>query len=454
MDFVEILRRPEGKTLEFKRDLSSPVGVLRTVVAFANTAGGTLLLGVEDKSRRVSGVGDPLAVEERLANLISDRIAPRLMPEIEILPWRRTHVLALQVHPSPSRPHYLVRKGLAGGAYVRVGSTNRLADAELIQELGRFARGEAFDEQPMPGLDSEAIDFRAASESFAAVRKMARRDLETLRLVTRHQGRKVPTVGGMVLFGTDRERHFPDAWIQVGRFGGTDKSRIVDRTEIHALPLQAVEEMIAFVQKHTLHGAQIGALRRKERWSLPPVAVREAVINAVVHTDYAQRGAPLRLSVFDDRLEVENPGLLPFGLTLEDLPHGVSKLRNRVIGRVFHALGLIEQWGSGIQRMTAACREAGLPAPVFEELATRFRVTIATVATGPPLLDETDQTILACLADGRGWLTSEIAVEIDLTPRATRTRLARLVGRGLVREIGTGPQDPRRRYFQAETGPA
>ena len=102
----------------------------------------------------------------------------------------------------------------------------------------------------------------------------------------------------------------------------------------------------------------------------------------------------------------------------------------------------------------AACREAGLAAPVFEELATRFRVTIATTAIGPPLLDETDQTILACLADGQGWLTSEIAVEIDLTPRATRTRLARLVGRGLVREIGTGPQDPQRRYFKAETGSA
>ena len=77
------------------------------------------------------------------------------------------------------------------------------------------------------------------------------------------------------------------------------------------------------------------------------------MVNAVAHADYAQRGAPLRLAVFDDRLEVENPGLLPFGLTVEDLHHGISKLRNRVIGRVFHELGLIEQWGSGVQRMTS-----------------------------------------------------------------------------------------------------
>lgn len=423
-------------------------------MAFANTAGGTLLVGVEDRSRHVRGVLDPLDVEERVASLISDRISPRIVPEIEILPWRRTHVLALQVHPSPSRPHHLLREGLARGVDVRVGSTNRRADTELIEELRRFARGEGFDEQPMPGLDSEALDFRAASESFAAFRKLARRDLETLRLVTDHQGRKVPTVGGMILFGTDRERHFPDAWIQAGRFQGTDKSLIVDRVEIRSMPVRAIEEAIAFVQKHALHGAEIGAVRRKERWNLPPEAVREAIINAVAHADYAQRGAPLRLSIFDDRLEIENPGLLPFGLTLEDLPRGVSKLRNRAIGRVFHALGLIEQWGSGVQRMTAACREAGLTPPLFEELANRFRVTIATARVGRPVLDDIDQAILESLAGDKGYSTSKIAAAIRLTPRATRTRLARVVGRGLVREIGTGPQDPKRLYFLADRGPA
>lgn len=450
MDLVNILKRPEGKTLEFKRDLSSPDGALRTIVAFANTAGGTLLIGVEDRSRHVRGVADALDLEERLANLVSDRISPRIVPEIEILPWRRTQVLALQIHPSPSRPHHLAREGPVAGVYVRVGSTNRRADGELIEELRRFARGEGFDEQPMPGLDSEALDFRAASESFTAVRKLTRRDLETLRLVTEHQARKVPTVGGVILFGKERERHFPDAWIQAGRFAGTDKSRILDGAEIRSIPVRGVEEAIAFVQKHAWYGVEIGAVRRTGRWSVPPEAVREAVINAVVHTDYAQRGAPIRLSIFDNRLEIENPGLLPFGLTIEDLPHGVSKLRNRVIGRVFHALGLIEQWGSGIQRMTAACRAAGLGSPIFEELATRFRVTIPTTRVGPAVVDETDQAILESLSGGHGLGTGEIAAAIGLSTRATRTRLARLVGRGLVREIGTGPQDPKRRYFLAE----
>ncbi len=274
--------------------------------------------------------------------------------------------------------------------------------------------------------------------------------METLCLLTRYQGRLVPTVGGVLLFGEERDSRFPDAWIQAGRFRGTDKARIIDHAEIRSPLPRATEAAIEFVQKHALHGAEIGAVRREERWSLPPVAVRAAVVNAVTHADYSQRGAPIRVSFFDDRLEVESPGLLPFGLTVDDLHRGISKLRNRVIGRVFHELGLIEQWGSGIQRMTAACREAGLGPPLLEELGSRFRATLYASRVRQPALETTDQAILAALVRGKGRLTSEIAKVIGLTPRATRTRLARLVEWGLVREIGTGPQDPRRRYFPAE----
>lgn len=450
MDLVELVKRPEGKTLEFKRDLSTPDGALKTIVAFANTAGGILLVGVENRVGHIRGVATPLDLEERLANLISDHIVPRLVPQIEILPWRRTHVLAVQVHPSPGRPHYLKRTGLDKGVYVRVGSTNRQADPQLVEELRRFVRGETFDEQPMPEVNSEALDFRVASELFAATRRLARRDLETLRLVADHQGRKVPTVGGLLLFGKTRERYFPDAWLQAGRFTGTDKSRILDAVELRSYPASVIDEAVAFVEKHLLHGMEIGRVRRKELRSLPPVALREALINAVVHADYSQRGAPLRISIFDDRLEVENPGLLPLGISVEDLPHGVSKLRNRVIGRVFHALGLIEQWGSGVQRMTQACREAGLATPVFEEVGTRFRVTLRTERIAAPMLHETDRIIVEAVAGANGLLTSEIARIAELTPRATRTRLARLVAIGIVREIGTGPQDPGRRYYRAQ----
>lgn len=396
------------------------------------------------------GISDPLAVEERLANLISDSIIPRVLPDLEILPWRRTQVVAVQIHPSQSRPHHLKRAGPEAGVYVRVGSTNRRADSALIGEMHRFAQGAAFDERPMPDLDSHALDFRAASESFAPTRALARRDLETLRLVTRHQGRKVPTVGGVLLFGGERLQHFPDAWIQAGRFEGADKSTILDHAELRIPPVLAINAAISFIEKHSTRGAEIGAVRRRERWNLPPAAVREAIVNAVAHADYSQRGAPIRLALFDDRLEVENPGLLPFGLTVEDLPLGISKLRNRVIGRVFHELGLMEQWGSGVQRMLAACLDAGLAAPTFEEIGNRFRVTLRTASGGSVTKDPINQAILKLLDAPNGLATHDLARALGRTPRTTRTRLAALVALGLVREIGSSPQDPKRRYFRAD----
>ncbi|MGQ0708423.1 MAG: ATP-binding protein [Rhodoferax sp.] len=374
------------------------------------------------------------------------------MPDIEVLPWRSTNVLAVQVYPSPGRPHYLKAAGVEAGVYVRVGSTNRRADDELIAELRRTSLGKSFDEQAMPELDSEALDFRAASECFAPVRKLKKVDLETLRLLVPHQGGKVPSIGGVLLFGPDldvRRTHFPDAWIQAGRFAGTDKTHIVDSATLHGPLPQVIQAAIEFVQKHGLHGFGIGALRRTDTWSLPPVALRETIVNAVVHADYAQRGAPIRVAIFDDRVEIENPGLLPAGLTVEDLRRGVSKLRNRVMGRVFQELGLIEQWGSGIQRMSAACRDAGLPAPVLEEIGTRFRVTLHTTRGQTPPLDAIDQAILDALSGDAGLSTSEIATRIARTPRAARTRLAGLVERDLVREISSSPQDPKRRYFRA-----
>ncbi|WP_428104059.1 ATP-binding protein [Candidatus Palauibacter sp.] len=453
MDLNELLLRPEGKTLEFKRDLSSPRGFLRTVVAFANTAGGTVLIGVEDRSRHVRGVRRALDMEERAASLISDAIQPALWPDLEILRFRSAQVLAVRVHPSPARPHFIARQGLEAGTYVRVGSTNRQADPPLIAEMRRSATGESYDEQPVPALDSEAVDFRAASESFAAVRKLRRRDLETLRLVTTHQGRSVPTVAGVLLFGGDRLEHFPDAWIQAGRFAGTVRAVIVDQTRIEGPPIEAIESAVSFVKKHLLHGATIGPVRRIDHWNLPPEAVREAITNAAVHTDYAQRGAPIRVAIFDDRVEIENPGLLPFGLTLEDLPRGVSKLRNRALGRVFQELGLVEQWGSGAPRMIDACRDAGLPAPVWEEIAFRLRVTLRTEKVGPALVDGRDSTILRVLESGVGHGTRDIAEAVGLSTRSTRTRLARLVERGLVREVGTSPNDPRRVYVRSPSAP-
>ena len=450
MDLESLKKRPEGKTLEFKRDISSAGPILKTICAFANTAGGTLLFGIEDRTGAVVGVIDPLDAEERLSSIIADGIEPRVLPEVEVIPWRDRHVLAVQVHLGPSRPYHVKSAGPERGVFVRLGSSNRQADAALIGELGRSAHGEGFDEQPVPELGADTIDLDAVRAVFSGVRTIRRPDLKTLRLTAASQGREVPTSGGILLFGHDRLERFPDAWIQAGRFKGLTKSTVVDSADITAYPAVAVEHALAFVVRNTSLAYEIAGARRLEVPEYPPVAVREAIQNAVVHADYSQRGAPIRIAVFDDRLEVENPGILVPGLTLGDLLGGVSKLRNRVIGRVFRELGLIEQWGSGVTRIREACHAAGMAEPLFEEVGMRFRVTLYSARRKPPVADAVDASALEALRAADGLTTSQVAAAIGRTPRATRTRLQKLVERGLVVEIGSGPTDPQRRYHVAE----
>lgn len=154
-----LLTQPEGKTLEFKRDLSSPKPVLKTLVAFANTAGGRLVVGVDDQ-RQVVGVAQPLDDEERLCNLIADSIAPRLVPQVELVTVQGKTLLVVDVFVSGSRPHWLKAEGPEHGVYVRLGSSNRQADAALVNELRRSAEGVSFDELPMPELGVDDLDLR------------------------------------------------------------------------------------------------------------------------------------------------------------------------------------------------------------------------------------------------------------------------------------------------------
>jgi len=162
--------------------LSSPEKVLHTLIAFANTAGGLLAIAVENAAKRVRGLLDPLKEEERLASLISDRIAPRLIPTIDVIAWRSAQLIVVKVLPSSNQLHYLKNRSSEAGVFVRIGSTNPKADAALMHELRRMTPNETFDESPLAELDSEALDFRAASESFPARGRLTRADLQTLRL--------------------------------------------------------------------------------------------------------------------------------------------------------------------------------------------------------------------------------------------------------------------------------
>lgn len=447
MNLIELLKSPEGKTIEFKRELPARLGIVHTVIAFANTSGGTIIIGVEDGTRRIVGVSNPLTIEEKITSLITDLISPQILPEIEILAYKKLQIVAVRIYPSPLKPHYLKSKGLENGTYVRIGSTNRVADSRFIQELQRSALNQSYDEQPFMELGIEEIDFDTVADLYEPIRGLRRNDLVTTRLAIEYQNKIVPTIGGIILFGKKREQFFPDAWIKVGRFQGTTKEKIIDSLDIHSYPALAVDEAIRFIQKHAMMGIEISSARHTERWSIPIEAVREAVINSVVHADYSQIGSLIRVSIFQDRIEIENPGLLPFGITIDDITLGVSKLRNRVIGRVFNDLKLIEQWGSGIQRIIAVCKESQLQTPLFEEVGTNFRVTIFTVQNKNPIINGVDKNILDILKDSKGLSTAEVAKLIDLSVRSTRARLSSLIKRGLIIQVGSSKNDPTKKFF-------
>ncbi len=452
MDIELILRSPESKTVEFKSDLTSPDGVLRSIGAFANSAGGVLVVGVEDGTRRVVGSPSPLADEEKLASLIADRIEPRLVPDMAIVPWRRTQLLVVTVQLSPLRPHRVRLGNRNPTVYVRLGSTNREADQQLIGQLQREAEGVSFDESPLGHLDASEVDLAAVRRAFANRRPVYAKDLKTLRLVTRHQGRDVPTVAGMVLFGKERDRTIPDAWIQAGRFAGVDRTDIIDTARFDGPPLEELDNVMHFIRRHTRNAITIEGLTRAEHPEYPLQAVREGLVNAVVHADYSQLGAPIRVSIFADRLEIESPGVMPYGLTIDDVRTGLSRLRNHAIARVMNELELVEQWGSGIPRMTKACRDAGLAEPEFVEAGGRLRVVLRSSKSAPTPMNPVDDDVMKILDRGAAR-TSEIAAELGRSIRWTRQRLNGLVQAGHVVELGEGPNDPRRRYAPA-TRPA
>jgi len=372
---ADLITLDECKTLEFKRGTSSPKSILKSLAAFANTAGGRLIVGVDDDKQPV-GVANPLDEEERLCSLIADSISPRLVPNIEMATVDGKTLLIIEVYLSNSRPHWLNAEGMENGVYVRLGSTNRQADRELIAELKRSVEGVAFDEMPMPDLSIDILDLDAAQLAFGDIRHLNEQALLTLKLLTRDQGRLVPSKGAILLFGKQRTFHFPDAWIQCGRFLGTQKLDIFDHIEIDEPLPAAVDEVMLFLKKHAFRGADLSEVRRKDVWSIPLGILREVIINAMVHADYSQRGAPIRIVFLDDRIEVESPGILLSGLTIEDMKQGTSRRRNYVVARVFRELHLIEQWGTGVRRIFEEAKELALPEPKIEEIGMRLRFTV------------------------------------------------------------------------------
>jgi len=445
MDIQTLLTHAESKTLEFKKDLSSMDPILKTLVAFANTSGGTLILGrASDGS--VPGIGDIFKAEERIANAISDSISPPLMPEIEITTYENKNLLIVKV-PHWRGPFYLKKLGFPGGVYIRLGSTSRPAGPELLAELSRSTENRSFDETILLHLSKHALDIDLALQYFKkAGKEINEEKLRTLGVLAQAQHELVPSIGGLILFGKKESRleEIPDARVSCARFLGDDKTEILDRLDIEGTILDAAQEVPKFISRNTRLASEIKDIRRKDIPEYPPVAIREALINALAHSDYSIKGSRIQIAIFSNRLEIQNPGMLPFGFTLEDLKSGVSRVRNRVIARVFSSLGIMEEWGSGYKRMIEACKQGGYREPTWEEFGSSIRVTFfphpKTMPHEEKKLKDRQKEILNLFDEGATLSFGEIyeKLPINISERTLRYDLSELKHQGFLDFSGKG----------------
>jgi ATP-dependent DNA helicase RecG len=452
LDIQEIISSPEGKTLEFKQDLSSVKPILKTLVAFANTAGGTLLIG-RNNDGKVIGISDVFDAEEKLANAIADSIYPPLMPEIETTSLEGKALIVIRVAHWKG-PFYLKAQGPQEGVYVRLGSTNRVAGPELIAELKRSSSHTSFDQLPCPEVDISGLDMQRIEQAFANVdRKIDQKKLETLGILVPYAGKLVCSNGGLILFGEDhvRERYFPNSQVRCARFQGINKVDFIDQYDCEGTIIEAMNKIPNFIRRNTRLAAKIEQIQRKDVAEYAPIAIREALTNALVHADYSIKGMNPRIAIFSDRLEIENPGMLPFGYTLEEFVAGVSHVRNKVIARVFRELNLMEEWGTGYKRITEACLTGGYQTPIWEELGTAVRVIFKPHLATQEKMEITpyqrrkeltlrQQKILNFLHNSEPLSAKKIqqSSKEKISERSIRLDLLELKERGLIKVMGSG----------------
>jgi ATP-dependent DNA helicase RecG len=303
-------------------------------------------------------------------------------------------VLVVEVFRGNLLPYYLKSQGKNNGTYLRIGATNRKADFEHILELERQKRNQSFDEEVCREQDWRALDLTALMSRFAARGKpLDEEKLKNLKLIKLEQGTLYPTQGLMILLG-----QYPHVVMKCARFKGTDMSVFLDRKEFSGDLLGQLEQAEAFIKNHIHLRSEINGLQRTDTFELPESALREAVVNAVVHRDYTNQGRDIKIGVYDDIVNIVSPGGFPSTLTAETLLDGRSEIRNRVIARVFKELGYIEQWGSGIQRMRSACLAMGLVEPRLREQGDFvdvefYRPVVASAEIGPGNIGKVSESI-------------------------------------------------------------
>jgi ATP-dependent DNA helicase RecG len=430
---IKLITSGETERVEFKESLNETV--YKTISAFANTKGGTILLGVNNRGGIV-GVESSTKFLEDLTNRIVNKLS--LYPEIVTRDMEDKRVIAVRVARSGYPVSYEARY------YERVGNTTREISPEKFRAF--LSRGKTWDSLTdgfsLEEMDPEAIRrfVRLAVEknrlSDVSLDEPPEVVLEKLELTV--DGK--PTNGAILLFGNNPQRHFINLCVRIGRF--KTETTIIDDKWVRGNLFQQFDETLNILRQHIGVRYEIKGIEREDIWDYPLPALREAVLNALIHRDYFNIANFTTIKVYDDHIWFSNPGGLPEGITIEQLkrPHQ-SYLRNPLIAKVFYLAGYIEQYGSGTVRMVEWMKEAGLPEPEYREELGGFSVYFyKDIYTEENLrkMGLNERQIKAVMyAKERGKITNREYQELTEVSRVTASReLQDIVGKEVLQMIG------------------
>ncbi|MBC8181813.1 putative DNA binding domain-containing protein [candidate division KSB1 bacterium] len=378
MDIQKTLSLPENRKLEFKREFPQKSNLLKTIVSFANGAGGEIFIGVSDKNRYVVGINDPMEMEEKISNLVYDGISPIISPFISIVNINDKKLLHISVPAGTNKPYFLKSSGMQNGTFVRIGSTNRKATTEIIEELKRQAHGYSYEEEIIPSLSINDLN-REALLFFlnkAGIADISEQSLTKYHILKKNNGDYFPTVFSIALFGKEKLSQFDYMHIRLTRFNGINYNDISESKEFSLPLITKVDDIINILRSFVKRESVLEGARRYDTTIIPEFALREAVINAIVHRDYNIRSSSIKINVLDDRLEVISPGILFGNLDISDLGKGISESRNRRIVKIFRKLDYMEELGTGIVRILSLYEDSNLKKPQFSETGQFFKIVL------------------------------------------------------------------------------
>lgn len=420
------MRFIESEVVELKSNVVADI--CKEIIAFANTKGGTLYIGVADDGR-VLGVENADRVTLQLNHMIRDSIKPdvTMFVHYETQTVDGKQILSVTVQKGTGRPYYLGSKGLKpSGVYVRNGTSADPATDTAIRMMIKETDGDSFESRR--SLEQN-LTFDAAKAQFA--RQKVPFDfakMQTLGLVSQDG-----IYSNVALLLSDQ----CPSTIKAATFAGTEKEVFQDRREFSGSLFRQMDDLYAYLDLRNQTKATFQGLYRTDTKDYPEEALRETLMNSLVHRDYSFHASTL-VSVYEDRIEVVSVGGLPSGIGLEDILLGLSVCRNPQLAAVFYRLALIEAYGTGMPKIMKAYAGTGLT-PKIEVTPHAFKVTLPNcnaAAKEPPQTNE--EKILDVLAQTGAITRSEVDTLLNVSQSTANRILKRMVREGLLVQEGRG----------------